>query len=744
MPYNLRYTCSFSNSLNELIEIEFAFLNWAGGTITQLTADTDALSIKSTVGDEDKLQPICGKEATIRMLVQQGDVVSIEDFVNDQDAFIQVTIYQDGNRAFPIFQGFVVVEDNSAPLLDPPYVIEVKATDGLGLLQGTYFLDTNGNPFSGKMSVVGWLAQILTRTGLAINLRTYFNLQNVAFDQTQNPLEQTAIDVITFNTGRQTPIGDTNPADFNTGFDDYYTVLEKIVRSFRCKLFQEAGVWHLISLWDYMNPAGFSYFEYSFGAPVSGVVPYTLVNQLKGQKMSVPIGKEQVINLWGADALKYLKLATKSVEFTFNYNQALNKILNQALDQGLPQAAQDESIPSSTIDPSYNNGVSVNLTTHAYTLADFLLLTSLAIGGSGQDIDRNNSTPLDPSNAFIRVVLDILGQEMLRFMVIKVPASGHTNFAVSSKLILDQNDILQISFSWRTRAGTGIANSRWLVLFVFLYGDDGSHWALQCIDNGTISGNPTQWKAVDSDFKNSFGTVPSCTGSIVPSTLDWSSVSINTQALPGIAFAQAPVNGRVELCFYAEGTGSEWWYKDISVTILPFLTGSYAKLQGDYNYAESNKNILKTMLETVDISDSPKRYFQGALLNNVSGSVLLAPSWFRQGYVESFRFTQLMAAIVYTNLYRIFRKIEGTCKGFLFLDPDNPPNTAKLPAGMRNVYYFVDTDFPDKAFILGSFDANLATGQWRGVFLEIRSGEGDPGLQIPDFSEFNYLFTGLN
>lgn len=739
MAYGLKYTTSFSSDIDEHYDINFSVLGYTG-LPQALTAAADCLELKSVVGDEDKFQPICGQEATIRIMLYATDNVSIADFIAPQDNFILVQIYATGNL---VFQGFVMVEDNSQPLLDAPFVIEVKATDALGTLQGVYFLDTNGNDYSGKMTVIGWLAQILNKTGQTINLRTYFNIYNEAFDPAVNALEQICLDAITFQTGSQTAAGDTNPADFNTGFDDFYTVLEKIVTNLRCKLFQEAGYWHLVNLWDYMNPAGYTFWEYSFGDPVDGIIPYSAVNRGTGQLLQVQIGKIQPMRLVSEDAIMYLKLATKSVELTFNYNQALNKIINQALDQGVPQPAQDELIASSVIDASYNNGVSVNLTTKAYTLFGWLLLQCTAIGGSGQDIDRNNSTPMDPSKAFIRVVYDILSQEMVRFVVVKLQSAPTFGFIVSSRVMLDQNDILQITFSWRTRTGTGIGNARWQLAFVFLYGDDGTFWALNCIANGSITGNPTVWQKVDSDFKNTFGTVPSCSSDLIPSTLLWSGVEINTQALTGVPFAQAPTSGMVEVILYgANDTGTEWWYKDLSVTILPYLSGGYAKLLGDYNFAESNANIMKTEEDTVDISDSPKRYFQGALLATGAGYKLLSPVWNRAGYMEKMRFTQIMTWLIYTNVYRQIIKIEGTVRGLNYLDSSMPP--IKTVSGMRNAYYFADTTTPTKRYLLCSFDKNCHTGQWRGVFLETTSGSDDPGLQTPDFSEFSYLFSGLS
>jgi hypothetical protein len=734
-------TLAFTNNLNQLIEIAIAQLNY-NGPVYALEADDDCLNIKSTTGDEDKMNPLCGSEATIKFRIAPGSPVDITSFIAPQDNYNLVTVYVDKNYVQPEFQGYIVVEDNNQPFLDPPFSVSIKATDSIGTLQGIYFLDTNGNPFQGKQTIIGWLAQILNQTGQTLNLRTYFNIYNSYFTAGVNPLEQICLDATTFQTGQQTPVGDTNPADYNTGFDDYYTVLEKIVRNFRCKLVQEAGYWHLVNMWDYLNPNGMTYFEYQFGAPVNGIVPYTLVNKVS-PALGVSIGKNNSIRLVNEDAVLYLKLANKSVELTYNYNQSINKIQNQDLGQGVAQPAQNEVISSGVIDTSYNHGTAVNLNTDAFTDAYYTNMVC-TLGGPGSTLQPSNGTPLAAANAFIRVCYDLLGNEMVRFLVLKIAASPHSNYVVASTVLLDVNDILQITFSWRTRSATSIANGTWSLCVCLLTGDDGTFWALNCLENGTLTGNPAVWVQVNSDFQNSFGNVPSTSSTPIPSTLQWSQISINTQTLAGVPYAQAPVSGSLQILLNTDpGPGTEFWFKDISVKILPYLNGSYQQLQGDYNYAESNANILATTLATVDISDSPKRYFQGALLNNGSGYVLLTASWFRAGFTEAMRFTQLMAWLYYSNIYRIVQKIEGSVQRFTFLDGTSYSPIGMSTVGIRNVYYFADSANPTKKYMLCSYDRNYNTGVWRGVFVELNSDQTDSGLKTPDFYEFSYLYTGL-
>lgn len=736
--YKVKYILSFNNDFNELIEIFFQVLNYTGVSYPLIGA-TDCLTIQATTGDENKQEPLIGTEAIIKINVRVDDPVQIADLIATQDLSIRVTIYMNRIYSRSVFQGFIVVEDNFQPLLDKPYILQVRALDGIGFMKGVYFLDTMGNPFAGKMSIVGWLAQILAQTGQTLNLRVYFNIFHASFATNINPLEQTYIDAITFATGTVTPAGDTNPADFSTGFDDFFTVLQKIVTNFRCKLFQEDGVWNLVSLWEYLNPNGYSFTEYSFGDPVDGIVPFTIVSSGRNVNYDLLVGKVQIIAPVKEDANLYLKLATKSFEYTYTYDQSINKICNQDLSQGTRNLLFDEVISSNIIDPSIQPPV--NLVTQGYDPFCFDHLN-----GTNQ-----NPYPSNPSttDAFIRNVIDTLGYTLERFLVMKTLPIGTATLTYlrCSRLLIDQNDILQFSITWRTRV-TLADNTEYQIARILLYGDDGTFWSLFTVGDGSIPGNFPVWKQTDANFQQLSGGTPAVsTGTIIGGTTQWLGVTCNHNISALVPPAKTPVSGSVEilLCevLLSGPDPVEYWYKEISVTILPLLQGSYQELQGDYNFSESNQLIRQTVQEDVQISDSPKRYFKGALLGGGMGEPLLTPQWAIPGAATPglpplMRFTQAMEYVIFSHFCRIVQKIEGSVRGFVY--PDNVDLNVTHPAGMLNTYMFTDTVNPTKRYMLTSFSKDYNTCQWRAVFVETRSDQNDLGLIVPDSFIFAYLF----
>jgi hypothetical protein len=576
----------------------------------------------------------------------------------------------------------------------------------------------------------------LHKTGQTLNLRVYFNFYESSFSRVVGAMEQAYLNAITFSQGDAFNSAPDDPTiDINaSSADDCYTALEKIVTDLRCRLFQEDGRWNLVSLYEYLNPNGFTYKEYSFGDPVDGLVPFTVVDSGINRDQSVSVGKQEIIHPVEDDQIAYLKLATKWIKLTYNYDQSQNKVCNQDFAEGDRNATYDEVISSTIIDPSITPAV--NMTTQGYDAYCWEHLNGSNNGPAHNPYPSNAPN----SQSFIRAVLDILDYEKDRFLVLKPATDGKLTYMRSSTFYADVSDIVQISFSWRTRVDIAFGGS-FSVAKLLLYGDDGSFWSLFTAGDGSIPGNGPVWQETNANFQQLTGGTPTIgTGFITDSTLNWQSVSANQNISFANPAAKLPISGRLELLLIldpdAAGAG-EYWFKDLSVTILPYLQGSYLQLKGDYNYSASNNTIKQTLSEDVFISDSPKRYFKGALLRS-DGLSLTTTTWSRKDQAESFRFTQLMERIMYNHLSRMLVKIEGSFRGLVYRPADD--DTVIIPNGYLGSYMFPDGEFPTKRFMLTSFEKDYATGQWRGVFVETLADRNADGFILPDTYKFSYIF----
>lgn len=739
--YATKYILPFTNDLDEFYEIYFDFLDYIG-VISTLEGTDDVLTIRCTAGDEDRLASILGTEALININVEENTPLSIADLVASQDNQIRVTVFKDKNYSTNIFQGFIVVEDNSQPFLDPPFTLSVRALDGLGLLKGVDLVDDNNLKFTGNLSVISWVVQILYKTGQTQNLRVFFNYWEQSFATNINPLEQTYLSSITFSQGDSFNVQANDPSvDINAlTADDCYSALEKIVRCFRCRIFQEDGRWNLINIGEYFNPNGYSFTDYSIGTPVSGIVSFTAINSEKNITFNADAGKSEIVHPVTDDQNIYLKIATKWIHLAFTYDQSQNKICNQDLSDTSPadrHPAYDEVISSAILDTTIVPAV--NLSTLGYDAYCWQHFngTSQTVGPTTE----NSPLPTSPAakRGFVRSVVDLLGYEKERYLVIDNDP-GKLSYMMATTFQADVADIVQVSISCRVRAGSTHAQP---LLFLLLTGDDGSFWSLFTIGDGSLPGNYPTWKSTNSSFRELAGGRPQIAPDNTAGLNDysqWTNFSANNNISSIVPAAKLPISGTLQLLVACEtNSGSdplEYWFKSLTITILPYLNGSYQELKGDFNYSASSLQIKQTRSEDVQISDSPKRYFKGALLK--ANGDLCAASWSALSSPARYRFTQIMEQIMYTCLYRMVQKIEGTWRGLIYID--NTDLTQTHMNGFLNAWSFSDATEPTKKYMLTSFEKNIATGQWRGVFVETLKDQNDMGLAAPDVYNFSYIF----
>jgi hypothetical protein len=731
LSYVTKYQSNFQSELSENYEILFDFLNYAGG-ITDIKV-VDVIN-RSVVADDNRLTPILGKELLITIEVGVSDPVSILDLIATHDNDIRVTcnlVKATGDKSM-IFQGFVVVEDNNQPLQDKPCALNIRALDGLGHLKGVDLQDTNGLRFVGSLTIIEWIAQILYKTDQTLPIRVYFNI--FPFNLTESSaFDEIALNSNTFSQGDAFNVSPTDPSiDINaSSADDCYTALEKIIRCFKCRIFMEDGRWNIVSLWDHMNPEGMSFVEFALQAPISGIVPVAQTDIQLNQNYDVQIGKSEVIYPFNADADIYLKLATKWIKLTYNYDQSQNKVCNQDFTEGTLNAFTG-TISSSIQDTTINPPVTFNYIGYdAYCWTKQGGTITAGSGGNYQPFPATVTT----ADVYIRSVLDSLDYEAYRYLTVK--SQSALAFVKSSTFKIDIGDCLEVAFDWRLMtSGTGGVRS---VFYILLAGIDGTFWAL----GYPGSTDDYHWFQCDSNYYAlaAAGVTPFIHYDSSGGTAnnEWNTFDVKLGATGN--FNTVPVSGDCFLVLPGENDGTETWFKNISVTIFPFLQGSFRQLKGDYNYSSIADNIKLTESDTVEISDSPKRYFKGALLQN-DGQTLLPPSFHRRGKngLESFRFTQGMERIMWNLLNHMNYKIEGTFKGLLYQTADLDLH----PAGFLNNYFFVDGDFQTKKFILCSFDRSLATGTGRHVFVEIVKDENtdpfiDPALS-PNTFKFDYIF----
>lgn len=678
MAYGTKYRIGFSNNLGEDYHILFNKKNYVGDAQV-IIATASALTIKSINGDDDPFSPILSKECSISMFIPASQNVTIRDFMATEDDEFSVVVYRDMSEP-PVFDGFLLVEDCNQPLLDRPFQLQIRASDGLPLLKTVPLAQSDGSKFIGLNNITDYIGHILYYVHPDIPFKVYYDIYHVEMNNTTSPLQQMQVDAKVFEKDE-------------VSFEDCYTVLTKICNDLECRIFYENGSYHVVSIWQYRKDYGFNSSTYLLSAGV--------VNKVSDQDKEVlvaRIGKTETIYAINKDAIIYSKVATKSVKKTFNYDIPKELVKNQTFAVGAVIPALAGSYTDTSVTPNqtiYYDG---------YVLNDWT--QQRAVTSVGSPLTRP---------AYIRRERDVYNYERDRFVVLPTQSNAiSTIFLLSSLFNIGASDKLNISIDHRQKTDYS-GNQTVAVFAVLLRGDNGTFWVLD---------EDKKWYSAGTNFNTGLRFVQHFHASGDDKT-DWVTTSVESNA--------APVSGTVQIVLYEHSFNAypnETWYKNLRIAYKPFIKGGYAPVRGDYNLFSQNLKINKTIEETVSISDSPKKIIKGAIFVN---NQLASPEWRSVDLNVSYRFTQLMALIKYNFYHRQFQKIEGTLKGLSLFNSSGD----NIPFGFLPQYSFVDIpNQPFTKYILTSCDINYVTGQWRGVFVEVQIY----GSESFDSYDFTYLF----
>jgi hypothetical protein len=287
-----KYTITFDSNTGEACVLTISDTSFAGAVTALKGAGRSPVNI--THENEGVFAPIMATSCEVNY-INEGSV-SIEDFVTDDPVRFTAEFTVNGNTKF---KGVLSLDDLSERVIFAPNDAKLIFTDGIGLLKNFDISDTDLSPLEGRYRLTDILDTILEKTGLNLPLRTFANvydsqMANRTASNTNDPFYQTGINIKTFL---------QNSSDEDK-WESCYEALEKILKAFHCKLFQEGGKWVVVRVPEIVsNPAGT---QYTTGGAVDVAVSnaFSVVNDL------VPVNRSQV---------KFLKRAARKLSATFNY-----------------------------------------------------------------------------------------------------------------------------------------------------------------------------------------------------------------------------------------------------------------------------------------------------------------------------------------------------------------------------------------------------------------------------------------
>ena len=237
MAYGVKYRLEFEDVLGNDKKIEILKNNYTG-SVLPLVCTSNPVVIKWE-SDNEFYKPIIGSTCTINLFVT--DSVQYDNFYAFDENEYQVKIfYKDTSNNYQIYWiGFIVADTFKQAVTTTPYQIQLKAFDGLGLLDGKNVTIKSGDLVRGDYSendgsdlapeptntLARNIADCLTQTNLSLSIFTF--LGDADFLDTINGSR-----VLKFDEN-------FNPLDCKT-------YLESILFNLNCRIFQSYGRWYIL------------------------------------------------------------------------------------------------------------------------------------------------------------------------------------------------------------------------------------------------------------------------------------------------------------------------------------------------------------------------------------------------------------------------------------------------------------------------------------------------------------------
>lgn len=199
------------------------------GNISPIYLTGDCATITYGEVDESELQPIKSSEAEITLLCREEGNPYEEFFTLDSSKY-QVVITED---EVEIWRGYLATGSYQQPLAKAPYVVRLRANDGMAILKSMPYLDDEGSKHQDTLSISALINRLMSPLTNGVEIWSY---PLIYFGQTSSTFDIVGIS----SSSLYKVFGDKVPT--------YYDVLEEVLKNFGVQLFQYEGRWCCRSL----------------------------------------------------------------------------------------------------------------------------------------------------------------------------------------------------------------------------------------------------------------------------------------------------------------------------------------------------------------------------------------------------------------------------------------------------------------------------------------------------------------
>jgi hypothetical protein len=174
------------------------------------------------------LEPIRGTGLSVAL--EANSALTFDEFSLSDEFTYKTQLRKSGQV---IFNGYIKPDGIQQSFVNNEWLVNIESVDGLGLLKDLSFVQNNGLPFTGKLSMYDAIKGCLDRTGLVMTVNTAIEIEYNGYVGT-NILKDIYINSERFiKNERDTIIMDCNE------------VLTSILNLCSCVITQQDGQWYI-------------------------------------------------------------------------------------------------------------------------------------------------------------------------------------------------------------------------------------------------------------------------------------------------------------------------------------------------------------------------------------------------------------------------------------------------------------------------------------------------------------------
>lgn len=230
MAYGLRYTITQKLRDDSNLIVKIYEKIYTGTIITEYIGTNITLSPNAS--DDDPVASIISSQLNLSFIIStQEDYDNFPDLLNFDETKYYVELEIAGNVNW---KGFLLNDYVQVPFTTGNQEVSINCIDGLSLLKFIYYdFDVNTNQ----------LAKLIDMIGLCLNALPFDNmfLYSCCSYYAEGMANRSTL-------GSNEPFNQTYQYSRDFYKLDYYTILENIIKSFGCRLFQANGNWYILPM----------------------------------------------------------------------------------------------------------------------------------------------------------------------------------------------------------------------------------------------------------------------------------------------------------------------------------------------------------------------------------------------------------------------------------------------------------------------------------------------------------------